>query len=291
MTQISRPIQIALAALILFVAVWFLALRGHSSSSSGPESSAPSAISSSSSSPSSSASSAASPTLTKHAKNPSSTSSAHKAQHATPSAAGLSKTIDKAQQNVRRSQQDGHHAGAAKPTSKHAAGSTATPSPAAKHAPKAASAPSAKHAPKPAKQRAVAPTKPATAPAKAVKPATKSPPPASSGGASANTQAAVESQLAHGTPVAILFWNPQGSVDRAVRREVQSYGSHSRGKVAVHVALASEIGAFGSFASAVGVYSTPTILFVDPDGKTLSKSGLIDRYGIGQAFVEVALAK
>ena len=35
MAQLSRPFQIALAAMGVLVAVWFVALRGHSSSSSG----------------------------------------------------------------------------------------------------------------------------------------------------------------------------------------------------------------------------------------------------------------
>src|SRR5207248_1849099 len=39
MSQLSRPYQIALGAIALLGAVWLLALRGHSSSSSGPSSS------------------------------------------------------------------------------------------------------------------------------------------------------------------------------------------------------------------------------------------------------------
>src|SRR5207244_1126494 len=39
MSQLSRPYQIALGAIALLGAVWFLALRGHSSSSSEPSSS------------------------------------------------------------------------------------------------------------------------------------------------------------------------------------------------------------------------------------------------------------
>jgi hypothetical protein len=34
MTQISRPFQIALAAIVVIALVWFVALRGHSSNSS-----------------------------------------------------------------------------------------------------------------------------------------------------------------------------------------------------------------------------------------------------------------
>ena len=48
MTQLSRPFQIALAAAGLVLAVWFVALRGHSSSSesSPPAASTPAASSS-----------------------------------------------------------------------------------------------------------------------------------------------------------------------------------------------------------------------------------------------------
>jgi hypothetical protein len=40
MAQLSRPFQVALAAIVLLAAVWFVALRGHSSTS-GTSSSAP----------------------------------------------------------------------------------------------------------------------------------------------------------------------------------------------------------------------------------------------------------
>src|SRR6476646_1278256 len=43
MTQISRPFQIALAAMVLLAAVWFVALRGHSGGSESSGSSASSA--------------------------------------------------------------------------------------------------------------------------------------------------------------------------------------------------------------------------------------------------------
>ena len=48
MTQLSRPLQVALAAAGLLVVVWFLALRGHSSSSE-PTAKAPAHSASSSS--------------------------------------------------------------------------------------------------------------------------------------------------------------------------------------------------------------------------------------------------
>ena len=108
---------------------------------------------------------------------------------------------------------------------------------------------------------------------------------------STNTQQGVEAQLKQGKVVAVLFWNPKGSVDRTVQRELQAVNRSAHGGVAVHVALASEIGAFGSFTKAVQVYSTPTMLLIDVQGKTSSLSGLTDAFGIEQAIRELKQAK
>ena len=43
MTQISRPFQIVLVAFVLFVGVWFLALQGHTSTTTGGSGSSASA--------------------------------------------------------------------------------------------------------------------------------------------------------------------------------------------------------------------------------------------------------
>jgi hypothetical protein len=254
MTQISRPFQIALAVLVLFVAVWFLALRGHSSSGSGAQSLAPAVSSASSSSPSSSAASANTSTSSSSAPGSGSKAAQHKAHHAAaPAAGGLKHAIVKAQGAVKRSE---HKASAT-----HAA--KAAPKPATTR--KSASANAAKpHAVAPAKANVVT---------------------------SANMQKAVEAELKHGSVVALLFWNPKGTVDGVVRHELQAVSHSSHGNVAVHVARADEIGSFGSFTRAVQVYSTPTILLINTKGKTSSLTGLTDAFGIEQAVREVKQAK
>ncbi|HEX4482709.1 MAG TPA: hypothetical protein VH081_02900 [Solirubrobacteraceae bacterium] len=252
MTHISRPFQIALAVLVLFVAVWFLALRGHSSSGSGSEPAA--AVSAPASASSSSTAAASSATAAKGASGNGS-KLAHKAHHAAVTGQpSLKHTIDKAQ-------------GAVKKHSPHKAQSAT----AAKASTKVVAKAKTTAAPKAAKSHAVAPTK--------------------ANSASANTQQAVEAQLKQGKVVAVLFWSPLGTVDRVVRRELQAVSHSSHGRVAVHVAGADEIGAFGSFTRAVQVFSTPTILLINAKGKTSSVSGLTDTFGIKQAVREVKQAK
>jgi hypothetical protein len=252
MTQISRPFQIALAVLVLFIAVWFLALRGHSSGGSGSGSSAAAVAA-----PASASSSAAATSPATAAKGASGIGSkaAHKAHHAAVTGEpSLKHTIDKAQ-------------GAVKNHSPHKAQSTT----AAKSSPKVVAKAKTTAAPKAAKSHAAAPTKASSA--------------------SANTQQAVEAQLKQGKVVAVLFWSPRGTVDGVVRHELQAVSHSSHGRVAVHIAGADEIGAFGSFTRAVQVYSTPTILLINAKGKTSSVSGLTDTFGIEQAVREVKLAK
>jgi hypothetical protein len=104
-------------------------------------------------------------------------------------------------------------------------------------------------------------------------------------------QAAVEAELKQGRTVAVLFWNPKGTVDAVVRRELAAARRALGGKLAVHVARSSEVGSFGSFTRTVRVYATPTILLINTHGKTSSSAGLIDAFGIEQAVREVKRAK
>jgi hypothetical protein len=239
--------------LVLFVAVWFVALRGHSSSGSSTESSAPAVSSASSSSPSSSAASANASTSSAGTPGSGSKAAQHKAHHAAaPAAGGLKHAIVKAQGAVKQSE--------------HKASATHT----------------AKAPPRPA-------TAPKSASTKSAKPHVAAPARASVG--SANTQKSVEAELKRGSVVALLFWNPKGTVDGVVRHELQAVSHSSHGAVAVHVARANEIGSFGSFTRAVQVFSTPTILLINTKGKTSSLTGLTDAFGIEQAVREVKQAK
>ena len=53
----------------------------------------------------------------------------------------------------------------------------------------------------------------------------------------------------------------------------------------------AQVGSFGSFARAVQVYSTPTILLIDSKGRTSSITGLTDVFAIEQSLHELHKAK
>ena len=277
MTHISRPFQIALAALVLFVAVWFVALRGHSS---GGESS-------------SSSSSPAAPSSSPSGSSPGGGSAASQGKTYTgsvPGVAGLSRAIARAQGAVKQSQQNAQQlqqqsqqaSGAGQASSKsqsqsqsRAQGQSQSQG-GASSATHSASAPADRGA-----THAAAPK--ATSHAKA--------PAAKSKSTAASMQARVEAELKQGKIVAVLFWNPKGTVDGVVRRELQVARRALGGRLAVHVARSSQVGSFGSFTRTVRVYATPTILLINPQGKTSSSAGLIDTFGIEQAVKEIKHVK
>jgi len=257
MTHISRPFQIALAVLVLFIAVWFLALRGHS----GGESSSSSAPTSASSSPSSqsSASQSASSGGTPASKGGVYHGSA-------PGVEGLSRAIQKARGAVAQSQQNAKQQGSAQSSSGTQKQNAQT---------QTSQSQSAKQTQAQQKQSQQAQNSQQSKAASGV--------PA--------MQAVVEGELKHGKVVAVLFWNPKGAVDTTVRRELRAAGRAQHGKLAVHVARSNQVGSFGSFTHTVQVYSTPTILLINTKGTTSSLTGLTDSFSIGQAVKEVKRAK
>lgn len=271
MTHISRPFQIALAAMVLFVAVWFVALRGHSSATESSNFGAPASVppatpqpaagSSSGSGSGGSSGSASSPSSTYHGS--------------APGVGGLTRAIAKARGAVAQ-QQKSDQASSSVSTQSNETSSTS----ASRSGSSAAS------------QRSAAGSPARTSPAKAAPKGAKAHSPASGAGARAKSavpamQLQVEGQLKHGKTVAILFWNPKGSVDAVVHRELQAVGRKLNGKLAVHVARSSQVGSFGTFTRAVQVYSTPTILLINSKGATSSVTGLTDSFAIEQAAGEV----
>ncbi len=275
MAQLSRPYQIALAVLAFLVLVWFVALRGHSSSST-PVASTP--VSTPASAPESTAASeakaAAAPTPVYHG--------------ATPGVAGLTRAIDKAHGAVATSQRDAQgfeHASAQAPgQSAEGTGASTGSQPAA--APATATQPAA--APATATKQAAAPAGTAAKTSKsaahvAIKPRTVT-------RGIPTQQAAVESELKQGKVVAVLFWNPKGADDVAVRKELQAVGKQLGGKLAVHTAEANQVGAFGSITQAIQVYQTPTILFVNGKGLTTTLTGFTDAFSIEQTIEEARKA-
>jgi hypothetical protein len=250
MAQLSRPYQIALAALVFLVLVWFVALRGHGSSpSSTPVASTPAPTAAGE------AKAAAAPTPVYHG--------------AAPGVSGLTRAINKAHGAVATSQQDAHsfeHASAQAPSQSTEGAGASTTTAGSNQAAAPASA-----------------TKRAAAPASAAAKASKS------AGIPAR-QAAVERELKQGKVVLVLFWNPKGTDDVAVRKELQAVDKKLGGKISVHDALANQVGSFGSITRTIQVYQTPTILFVNRKGLTTTLTGFTDAFSIEQTINEARQA-
>lgn len=248
MTQLSRPFQIALVAMGLLAAVWFVALRGHSASTGGSGSTpAPPAASSPAAKP-------ATPSPTYHGS--------------APGVAGLTRAIVKARGAVAASERN-----AKQLTEKSVQASSSTAPGLAAGTSTAGSQPASSGRP----------AAPATAQKTAAGGAKA---PSAKAGEPPSMQATVERELKQGKVVTLLFWNPKGSVDTRVRKELQAVGHALGGKIAVHDARANQVGSFGSFTRAVQVFQTPTILIVNKHGQASTLTGLTDAFSIKQAIAE-----
>ena len=253
MAQISRPFQIALAAMGVLVAVWFFALRGHSSGSS---SSGGSPQAQSQPAPAAAKPGAASPVY----------------HGSAPGVEGLTRAIAKAHGAVAASERSAQSLQAQ--SARASSSIPATASAATTASPRA-------HSP--------AATSPAAATATvAVGGAQSSHPRATRASALlvSSKQAAIEGELNRGKVATILLWSANGSIDAVVRRELHLAGQALGGSVVVHEAHPSQVASFGSFTSAVPIYATPTILIVNRRGHTTTISGLTDAFSIEQAIGE-----
>ena len=295
MSQISRPYQIALVVLVLAAATWFVAFGRHSSSGGG-----------------SSASSSA-PSASPQSSGGSSDSSSSQVYHGSaPGVEGLTKAVAKAHGAVAASEANAHklqeksaqatsttpaESGAASSGSAskgsstaHGAGTSTTP---ATHASK----PSTTHVTRtthvtktPTKTTSTHVTK---TPTKTVtKTTTKTTTthvvhhsaPATAVGAPSG-QKEVEAAVQKGKVALLLFWNPAGSNDRAVRSQVHAAG---RKGVVVFESSAQNVASYGAITRQMPVYGTPTILIIGPH-RTDSLVGLQDKFSIEQAIKEVRI--
>jgi len=266
MTQISRPFQILLGVFVLFAAVWFVALRGHNAAPGSP---APS--------PSSASQANANAVAPGKATNPASPT--HVYSGPVPGLHGLTGAINKAHGAVAQSQADAKRFEHAEPagsssssTPSNSAGQAATSAHSGTTAAAAAAASATAHAKTGARSGG------ATASAKA---------PVASGPA---LQATVERQLSHNRTVLILFWNPKGAEDRAVRAQLPKVAHALGATVAVHYSLPHAVAEYGKFTNAVQVNQTPTILLVNPHGQATTLTGFLDAYAIEQAVAEARAA-
>jgi len=276
MANISRPFQIAFLGIVVLAGVWLFALHGGSSSTpSSSASSASAPASSPASAPHASASSAtSSPSASTSApaagKGSSSSSSVY--HGSAPGVEGLSRAVAKAHGAVTTSQQNAQQLEA-----KSAQASSSGSTPAATQAPAAsASAPATAQS---APTHSATPAKPA-APTHATKTTTRT-----TVVATAGRQHQVEAQIAKGKVVLILFWNKQGSDDRAAKAAVESF-AHGHARTAVVTAGAGEVAAFGTITRGVQVLGTPTIFVVGKSGKAIVLTGLTDSFALSQAIAQ-----
>ena len=261
MTQLSRPYQIALLMMALFVAVWFAVLRGHVSapetSSPAPVPAAPAAVHPArSAAPGTTAKVAAKGVPAVHR------AATHHTTHATPAHVPVTRAHKPAavsHPHSARTHAPGRaHGATAKPHTKARAVTTvASRPPAAVKAPAAARVPAAPKLSAPATSKAL------------------------------NLQASVEAQLSRGHVVAILFLNPRGVVDGVVGRELTAATKALRGKLAVFRAEAGQVGSFGTITRDVQIDQTPTLMLIRKTGSADVITGLTDAFAIEQAIEEL----
>jgi hypothetical protein len=258
-TQISRPFQIALAAVALLLVIWLVALRGHSgggSSSSTPAAASTPAPAAGSASPASGAGASQS--------SPGSGTAAPsgKIYHGSaPGVAGLTRAIAKARGAVKVSEQNAQQL-----QRKSAQASSAAPSSAATQSTAS-----------PSKPAGAKPVTPASATATGAAPKVASAP---------AKQSLVESELKRGRTVIVLFSSPAGAVDAVVRGQLALLTLSQNRGIAVHYASPRELGAYGTVTRSLQILQTPTILVISPSGKTKTLTGLADAYAIRQAVRE-----
>lgn len=282
--------------------VWFLALRGHASGSGEqPASGAPATSSTHSPGAASSASASAS-AGTAGDRSPGAPSKVY--HGSAPGLEGLTRDINKAhgavatsERNAAQLQRDsakasgeapqgtnGAHAAASHAAASHTV-SAASSSAAAVHTHVGpAAAPGRQHAGSSAVRRSSRGAR---------RHAGRGPSSHRSSGSKTTTangrapqQIEVEREIAQGKTVLLLFWEPRSTVDNTVRQQVLALGKSSKGRLAVNVALADQVGLFGPVTEVAHVYETPTILIINRHGLVTTLTGLVDQFFLRQAVRE-----
>jgi hypothetical protein len=265
-TQISRPFQIALAAVALLGLVWVVALHGHAPGQHESTGSAPAPAQAPSAQ--AQAKAAAKPTPIYHG--------------AAPGVEGLTRAVAKAHEAVATSQRNAaelaqHSREASNEATAGSGASAARVAAAQAHANALARSAAAARA-----HEAAARAQRLAHPHAAAK---------HSAGNRPAAQVAVEHEVAQGKTVLLLFWNSKSSVDREVRSETTAMVRSSKGTLALHVAAPNQVGKFGSLTEVVHVYQTPTILIVNKRGVVSTLTGLTDTFALRQLVHEARRAK
>jgi hypothetical protein len=303
MAQLSRPYQIILGVVVVFGLIWAVALRSHSSNPSKPTASTPTAPSSAAANGSSGGNPAAA-TPVYHG--------------AAPGVEGLTRAIAKAHGAVAESQRNvqeqtdrahaltGEAQASATTTHTTAAGKTTQSTTVTQ---KTSAAPNLAHRTVTSVHKTstsahgtstVTRTSTTTVHAKAT-PAHKVAAPTDRptvrvhnnvkhSSTKSAQQVAVEHELAQGKTVMLFFWTPSSTVDQQNEAQAKTLADRSKGTVTLHLALASQVGEFGTITEVVHVYQTPTILIVNKHGVVSTLTGLTDVFALEQAVQEAQSA-
>jgi hypothetical protein len=274
MAQLSRPFQIALGAVVVLGLVWAMALRGHTSNPSEPVPRSPS-TSTPSTSAAAEAKAAAAPTPIYHG--------------AAPGVEGLTRAIAKAHGAVATSQQNAQQL---QSKSGEASGEsqTLTSAPAGVSVKGATGAATDRRSEGSAIGRQKSIEAAALSRGAAARAHSRSHSSSRAHSGRSAQQVAVERELAHGKTAMLVFWNPKSTVDQEVRAQAGTLAGGSKGAVTLHVALARQVGVFGTITEVVHVYQTPTILIVNRRGVVSTLTGLTDVFALEQAVREARSA-
>jgi hypothetical protein len=265
MSQVSPPVRIALLVAVLFIGVWFVALRPKSSTTSSPATP-----------PAPAAGSGFKKAVDKATAAKDNSNAAAAKQEATANAVGAGGTAAPAQTTPGR-------APAATPATpaKHAA--------ARHHRAVAKRAPAAKPAPAPT-QTAGAPTVVANTGAAQAGALVVAPRPVDHGGVSTSTQpvaalpADMRAAIDHHKVIVLLFWQNRSPEDRAVHSAVAGLSRHG-GAVKVKIAPIGAVGRYSKITAGVDVLQSPTVIVVDRKRHARTFVGFVDQANIEQAVL------
>jgi hypothetical protein len=307
MAQLSRPYQIILGVVVVFGLIWAVALRGHGSNPSEP-------IASSPKTPSSAAANGSS------GGNPAAATPVY--HGSAPGVEGLTRAIAKAHGAVAESEhnvqeQAGHaqaltgEAQASATTTHTTAAGTTTQSATVIHKSSPA-APSLAHRTVTSVHRTststhgtthstTTVTHTSTTTVQKTTPAHRVAAPTDTPSVRVHStvkhsiakppqQVAVEHELAQGKTVMLFFWTPSSTVDQQNEAQARTLADRSKGMVTLHLALANQVGEFGTITEVVHVYQTPTILIVNKHGVVSTLTGLTDVFALEQAVQEAQSA-
>jgi hypothetical protein len=150
----------------------------------------------------------------------------------------------------------------------------------------------------PAATQPAAPARPATAshPAAAARPASAAKPAVRHQAATAHASAAtprqrlnvVEQALLRHKTIALLFYNPAASDDRAVKQELSGVSTHG-GRVVKLAVPVSELANYTVVTNQVQVTTSPTLVLIDHHAQATTLTGYADQFTIAQR-VDDALA-